>query len=178
MPSSTPTPGTTPSSLMMMCRSDGISMPGGPTVAGAVASETIPTARRECVARIVPMSPCCRSGECEGVLSSRLVSMSTSPSSSVSVSGRELAAEVEVDGPAEASAVPRWNRCTRRVVVVGWSHTGRAMIVPLLSRPGTVPVPVGAFDPFAVALVEIYTNESVSCTLEPAGVDRSVSISS
>ena len=121
--------------------------------------------RRRCAIAVVA-SP-------DGVLSRR-VSMSTSPSSSVSVSGRELAAEVEVDGPAETSAVPRWNRCTRRVVVVGWSHTGRAMIVPLLSRPGTVTVPVGVFDPFGVAFVEVSVDVSVSCALEPAGIDHSV----
>ena len=147
-------------------------------MARAVASETMPTARLECVARIVPVSPCCRFGDGEGALSSRLMSMFTSTPSSISVSGRELAAEVEVDGPAEASAVPRWNRCTRQFVFVGWSHTERAMMVPLLSRPGTVTVPVGVFDPFGVAFVEVSMDVLVSCALEPVGVDCSVCIGS
>ena len=45
--------------------------------------------------------------------------MSTSPSSSVSVSGREFAADVDVDGPAEALGTLSLDRCGRRVAVVG-----------------------------------------------------------
>ena len=119
---------------------------------------------------MVPLSLSCRSGEGEGASPSRLVSMSTSPSSSVSVSGLELAADVEVDGPAEALGTFSRDRCTRRVVVPGWSQTGRAIIVPLRSRPGTTTEPVGVLEPLGVAFVEVSADVSVSCAREALGV--------
>ena len=59
-----------------------------PTVAGVAALETIPTARCESVAQIVPASPCCCFGDSEGASSSQLVFMSESPSSSIFMSGK------------------------------------------------------------------------------------------
>ena len=63
-------PGTTPLSWMIICTAECISSPENPTVAGAAVSEKAPTERYECVARIVLVSPCRRSGGGEAALSS------------------------------------------------------------------------------------------------------------
>ena len=49
-----------------------------------------------------------------------------------------------------------------RVAVGGGSQTGRAMTVPLRSRPGTMTDPVGVLEPTGVAAEEVSAEVEVS----------------
>lgn len=107
----------------------------------------------------------------------RSISTSPSPSSSVSVSGRDVSVEWVGDGGDArrerylGSVAVDWVAVEGLVAGVGaGSHTGLAMMVPLRSRLGMTTDPVGVPEPTGVAAADTSVDISVSLP-EVASVD-------